>query len=92
MNALDTRRALLSLIAARKPDATVCPSEVARAIAGDSNWREAMPLVHEVVDTLLTEGHVQLSWKGAPMPARSGPYRIAAVRLQRAGGAADTNE
>jgi hypothetical protein len=64
----------LSLLARRAPGATICPSEVARAIAQD--WRGAMPLVHTAVDGLVSDGLVRLSWKGQALEARSGPYRI----------------
>lgn len=76
----DAREATLALLAARAPGATICPSEVARAIAGDGEaWREAMPTVHAAVDTLVAEGRVRLSWKGEPLDARAGPYRIGRV-------------
>jgi hypothetical protein len=65
----------LALLAARAPDATICPSEVARALKGQG-WRDAMPMVHAMVDRLLAERLVRLSWKGKPLAARAGPYRI----------------
>jgi hypothetical protein len=37
----DPETTTLSMLARRKPDATICSSEVARAIASD--WRRAMP-------------------------------------------------
>ncbi|KQM61388.1 MULTISPECIES: DUF3253 domain-containing protein [unclassified Sphingomonas] len=70
----DPRTAMLSLLARRAPDATICPSEVARAIAQD--WRGAMPAVHATVDALVRDGLVRLSWKGQPLMTRTGPYRI----------------
>ena len=72
-NARDTT---LALLASRSPEATVCPSEVARAIAPKEAWRDAMPLVHAAVDGLVAEGRVGLSWKGRPLAVRDGPYRI----------------
>ncbi|MCU6454139.1 DUF3253 domain-containing protein [Sphingomonas sp. A2-49] len=67
----------LTLLAARAAGATICPSEVARAIAGsERDWRDAMPAVHAAVDTLVAAGAVRLSWKGRRMPVRAGPYRI----------------
>jgi hypothetical protein len=39
-------------------------------------WRDAMPAVHAAVDQLVAEGAVRLRWKGQPLPARAGPYRI----------------
>lgn len=70
----DAKAAILSLLGQRAPDATICPSEVARAIAPD--WRAAMPAVHAAIDALVSDGLVRLSWKGRPLAARSGPYRI----------------
>lgn len=75
----DARRAALALLARRSAASTVCPSEVARALAaaaGTADWRGEMPRVHAAVDRLVAEGLVRLSWKGEPMPARDGPYRI----------------
>lgn len=45
--------------------------------AEGANWRDAMPQVHAAIDALLSEGLVSLSWKGEPLKARAGPYRIA---------------
>lgn len=70
----DPRAVTLSMLARRKTDATICPSEVARAIASD--WRRAMPSVHAAIDGLVHDGMVRLSWKGRPLAKRSGPYRI----------------
>jgi hypothetical protein len=70
----DAKAATLSLLARRAPDATICPSEVARAIAPD--WRGAMPSVHAAIDGLVADGLVRLSWKGQSLATRSGPYRI----------------
>jgi hypothetical protein len=77
------RDVTLALLARRAPEATLCPSEVAKALAkapgvapGAVNWREVMPQVHAAVDQLVTEGLVRLSWKGKPLQGRAGPYRI----------------
>lgn len=82
--ASDARDVTLALLARRAPDATVCPSEVARVIAAagpdPAAWRDAMPSVHGAVDRLLRDGLVRLSWKGQALQERSGPYRIAARR------------
>ena len=82
MAATDARAATLALLANRAPGATVCPSEVARALTPDDGaqvaeaWRSAMPAVHAAVDQLIAEGAVQLSWKGKALTERAGPYRI----------------
>lgn len=75
------REAILGLLSARANEATICPSEAARALAkaqvgASDEWRGFMPEVHAAVDALLAEGHVQLSWKGQPLAIRTGPYRI----------------
>lgn len=71
---------ILSLLTSRGTDATLCPSEVARTLAGQGaveDWRTAMPGVHAAVDSLLLAGAVRISWKGERLEARRGPYRIA---------------
>jgi hypothetical protein len=81
----DARAATLSLLADHRPGATICPSDVARAIAAAAaspDWRAQMPAVHAAVDALVAGGLATLSWKGVPLEAREGPYRI-----RRAGGA-----
>jgi hypothetical protein len=82
MRTASARDIALALISARAEDATICPSEVARALSAaaqemDSQaWRRAMPEVHATVDRLIVEGLVQLSWKGKALARRDGPYRI----------------
>ncbi|MEP9400835.1 DUF3253 domain-containing protein [Sphingomonas silueang] len=71
----DPRAATLDLLARRGAGATICPSEVARALSGD-DWRSAMPSVHTAIDGLVRDGAVRLSWKGERLAKRSGPYRI----------------
>lgn len=74
------RDALIALLAARSRGASICPSEVARAISSDDDWRKAMPSVHSAVDALLDEHRIELSWKGQSLKRRSGPYRISSLR------------
>lgn len=76
---------ILTLLGARAPGATLCPSEVARALAADdpAAWRARMPQVHAAIDRLVADGAVQLSWKGEPMASRQGPYRIGHAPDQR---------
>ena len=74
--AVAARDAVLALLAARAEGGTVCPSEAARVLAADGDWRAQMPRVHAAVDALGAEGAVRLSWKGEAMAERAGPYRI----------------
>lgn len=71
----DARTATLTMLERRAAGATVCPSEVARAIGG-AEWRGEMAGVHAAVDALVADGLVRLSWKGAPLDKRDGPYRV----------------
>ena len=71
---------IVSMLANRAADATLCPSEVARALMVEKKckeWRTPMPVVHAAADALLHRGVVKLSWKGEPLETRYGPYRIA---------------
>ena len=83
MDTEDAYRETLVLLTHRAAGATICPSEVARALTADAEgkpaamgWRDAMPVVHAAIDRLVTEGAVQLSWKGEVLKERGGPYRI----------------
>jgi len=80
----DARDETLTLLALRATGATICPSEIARAlVAADAStaadWRAAMPSVHAAVDRLVEDGLVRLSWKGETLATRAGPYRIARI-------------
>lgn len=74
------REAVLALLAVRAPGKTICPSEIARQFVASTrkgaDWRDWMPDVHAVVDGLVAEGLVTLSWKGQTLNTRRGPYRI----------------
>lgn len=75
----DARATVLALLARRAEAATLCPSEVARALvaaAGRGDWRAEMAGVHEAVAGLVAEGLVRVSWKGAAREVGEGPYRI----------------
>lgn len=74
---MKARETTLALLAARAEGASVCPSEVARALTPSTgDWRAVMPEVHAEVDAMAAEGLVRLSWKGRMLPSRAGPYRI----------------
>ncbi|MES2861716.1 MAG: DUF3253 domain-containing protein [Pseudomonadota bacterium] len=76
---MSARDATLALLTARADEASVCPSEVARALAGDgpaADWRAEMAGAHAAVDQLMVEGQINLSWKGEALTKRAGPYRI----------------
>jgi len=69
--------AIETLLAQRGAGQTICPSEAARLLAGaNSDWRGAMPQVHQAARILAANGEVRLTWRGEPIGEAGGPYRI----------------
>lgn len=71
-------RELLAQVALRGAGRSICPSEVARALAVD--WRALMPRVREVARRLAREGRVVITQGGEQRAAEGdwrGPIRIA---------------
>lgn len=63
---------IAAAVAARGPDKTICPSEVARALAGDGvDPQELMPHVREAAAVLADRGEVAVSQRGEPVDART---------------------
>lgn len=70
---------IFALLALRKPGATICPSEVARALAGDPGaWRERMPGIRRVAQRLADGGRLRVTRGGVEVDAASpgGPIRL----------------
>lgn len=70
---------MLALLRARAVHATICPSEVARALE-PARWRPLMPRVRDVAAALAAAGEVELRQRGqvvAPFGEIRGPLRIA---------------
>lgn len=67
----------MDLLSARRPEASVCPSEVARTVSPDE-WRPLMPLVRRVAGRLASAGRV-VATRGATTvdpEASAGPIRL----------------
>lgn len=64
-------RAVADAVAARGPGKTTCPSEVARALAGDEDFRPLMPHVREAAAVLAERGEIAVTQRGRPVDARS---------------------
>jgi len=76
------RKAITTLLAAREPPATICPSEVARTAAPDA-WRPLMPRVREAAFAMAREGRIEVRQKGRPVPPDPpprGPIRLGHVQ------------
>jgi hypothetical protein len=71
--------AIFALLDRRRGDATICPSEVARAIhLQESEWRAAMPRVRSVAAALAARGLLRVTRRGEEVDATSegGPIRL----------------
>ncbi|RPD85367.1 DUF3253 domain-containing protein [Luteimonas sp. 100069] len=71
--------AIRALLAARGPAASICPSEVARRLPADANWRDAMPEVRRVARALAQAGEIVITRGEAaldPAAPLSGPIRL----------------
>jgi Protein of unknown function (DUF3253) len=71
---------LLTLVRDRGPDASVCPSEVARALASD-HWRPMMPDVRRIASRLAHQGTLEITQRGQPVPS-GGPWK-GPIRLRQ---------
>lgn len=75
----EIRATIDRLLDERAADATICPSEVARALAPDPAWRELMERVRRVAATEQAAGRLEFRQRGEavdPAGAR-GPIRLA---------------
>ncbi|AYN39360.1 DUF3253 domain-containing protein [Streptomyces dangxiongensis] len=76
----DLEDAILGLLDRRAAGASVCPSDVARAVHPDADegWRELMDPVRRAAARLAARGQVEITRHGTPVdPARArGPVRI----------------
>ena len=71
-------QAILELLADRDPGKTICPSEAARALAGDDGFRPLMGLVRDAAGELRARGLLEVTQRGVvvdPATAR-GPIRL----------------
>ncbi len=76
---------ILALLDRRPTSASICPSEVARAVGGDS-WRDWMEPVRQAARRLTAAGQVEITQGGHavdPSTAK-GPIRIRPSRPHRA--------
>ena len=70
-------RAILALLEDRRSDATICPSEAARALDADG-WRELMPAARAAAGRLAADGAVEVTQGGRVVDVGTarGPVRI----------------
>jgi hypothetical protein len=79
VNAVDRRleQAILDLLAGRRADATICPSDAARQVSPDQ-WRDLMEPARRAARRLVAEGAVVITQGGRVIDpsTASGPIRI----------------
>ena len=67
----------MDLLAARSRQATICPSEAARAVGDEESWRGLMERTRRAARRLEAAGEVVIKQKGKRVDAGvSGPIRI----------------
>jgi hypothetical protein len=74
----DIEATIAAMVAERGTGKTICPSEVARALAGGEDFRPLMPDVREAAAALADRGEVVVTQRGEPVDARTarGPIRL----------------
>ncbi len=79
MTDADVEAQIFALLARRKPHTTICPSEVARALASEGGaWRQHMPHVRQVAQALAQQHRLRVTRGGVPVDAivPGGPIRL----------------
>jgi len=60
---------LMSLLRSREPGRSICPSEIARIVVGDT-WRTLLPLVRERAVTFSEQGQLDILRRGRVVTAK----------------------
>ncbi|MBT2264382.1 DUF3253 domain-containing protein [Rhodococcus erythropolis] len=73
----DLSAKIRDLLSARSPASSICPSDVARAVAPE-NWRPLMEPVREAARRMVADGEVQITQGGEVVDPNGvrGPIRI----------------
>jgi hypothetical protein len=69
---------ILALLAERAPGRTICPSEAARALAGDDGFRPLMEPVRDAARELVARGELEVTQRGevVDLDGARGPIRL----------------
>jgi Protein of unknown function (DUF3253) len=73
--------AIVDLLERRDAGKTICPSEAARALAGDEDFRLLMGLVRDAARALVAARRIEATQSGKPvdLDAARGPIRLRAL-------------
>lgn len=88
MSDAEIEAAILTLVAAREPGRTICPSEAARVLAAEeAAWRALMPAVRAAAGRLQKRGLIRVTQRGQAVDpgAARGPIRLSRASPPRDG-------
>ncbi|GAA5116635.1 hypothetical protein GCM10023339_25750 [Alloalcanivorax gelatiniphagus] len=70
--------AILDLLSRRAPEATICPSDAARAVGDEHSWRDLMDPARRAAGRLVARGEVDVTQRGevVDLATARGPIRI----------------
>ncbi len=70
--------AILKLLERRGDEKTICPSEAARLLAGDGDFRPYMSVVRDAARSLVADGRIEVLQKRGvvDLDAARGPIRL----------------
>ncbi|RYF75739.1 MAG: DUF3253 domain-containing protein, partial [Comamonadaceae bacterium] len=83
MTDTDIEECIFALLSIRQPGATICPSEVARSLAGEGGaWRGHMAHIRQVAQALAQHHRLRVTRGGMPVDATApgGPIRLGLPR------------
>jgi hypothetical protein len=78
---LELEDAIRALLAERAADASICPSEAARRVGGEDDWRALIERARAAARRLVARGEIEMTQRGSrvdPSTAR-GPVRLRRV-------------
>ena len=75
-------RAILDLLSRRGEEKTICPSEAARVLAADGDFRPFMEIIREAAGRLVDRGDIEVLQKGRAVDLDTvrGPVRLRTAR------------
>lgn len=74
----EAERSISVLLAKRDPGKTICPSDAARELAGDDDFRPLMDLVREAARAMVDRGELEVTQGGevVDLDHSKGPVRL----------------
>ena len=75
---MELEQAIRALLAERAPSASICPSDAARRVAGDDDFRELMEPARAAARRLVARGEIEITQRGVPVDSSTakGPIRL----------------